>query len=297
MQLSQAQLPWQITSNNILKSLSHLVTKSQISLSSKDSSYLHFLVLQTPKTLYEKIYKYSVTDIACYRSLFQEVSQEKAIGEASVPYLYFPQAAVQIKKYLPDVRMIVILRNPIERLYSHYLMVREKYLLEPLALAQAIAQEKERIRNHWGWDWHYVSMGLYYNQLKLYLDLFSREQIKVFLYEDFCLEPVGVVQQICQHINVDDTFVPNISKRNKVSYASRSHQLNRILNSPNRIRSSLLRLLPKKASQRVLFYGNRWNSIPVPPMDNELQERLKAIFREDIIKLQDLVSRDLSAWL
>jgi len=68
-----------------------------------------------PEILYKKIYKYSVTDIDSYRTLFQEVSQEKAIGEASVPYLYFPQAADRIKKYIPDVKMIVVLRNPIDR--------------------------------------------------------------------------------------------------------------------------------------------------------------------------------------
>ncbi len=247
-------------------------------------------------TLYEKIYKYSVTDVDSYRSLFQEVSHEKAIGEASVPYLYFPQAAERIKKYIPDVRMLVVLRNPIDRLYSHYLMVREKYLLEPLELAQAIAQEEERIRNNWGWDWHYVSMGMYYNQLKLYLDLFDREQIKVFLYEDFCLDPVGVVQAIYRHIGVDDTFVPDISKRNKVSYASRSLMLNRLLNSSNRLGSDLKRLLPKTLYKRFIFYSNRWNSIPVPPMASDIRERLKALFREDIIKLQDLIRRDLSAW-
>ena len=250
-----------------------------------------------PKILYEKIYQYSVTDIDSYRSLFQEVSQEKAIGEASVPYLYFPQAAERIKKHIPDVRMIVVLRNPVDRLYSHYLMVREKYLLEPLRLAQAIAQEKERIRNNWGWDWHYVSMGMYYKQLKLYLDLFDREQIKIFLYEDFCLEPVKVVQEICRHISVDDRFIPDLSTRNKVSYASRSLMLNRLLNTPNRIRASLKRLLPKTAYKRFLSYGSSWNKVSIPPLAPDIRKRLKAVFREEIIKLQELIHRDLSAWL
>lgn len=250
-----------------------------------------------PKILYEKIYRYSVTDLDSYRSLFRGVTQEKAIGEASVPYLYFPQAAKRIKKHIPDVKMIVVLRNPVDRLYSHYLMVREKYLLEPLRLAQALAQEEERIHNNWGWDWHYVSMGMYYKQLKLYLDIFGSEPIKVFLYEDFCLDPVGVVQEMCQHIDVDDTFIPNLSERNKVSYASKSLRLNRLLNTPNQIRSSLKRLLPTKVYKRFLSYGSSWNKVPIPPLAPDIRTRLKALFREDIIKLQELINRDLSAWL
>jgi hypothetical protein len=249
------------------------------------------------KTLYEKIYKYSITDFESYQALFQEVSQEIAIGEASIPYLYFPEAAERIKQYIPQVKIIAILRNPIDRLYSHYLMIRDNYCLEPLSLAQALQQENERIRNNWGWDWHYVRLGLYHTQVKRYFDLFEPQQIKIYLYEDFCFNPVGVFQDICCHIGVDSSFIPDLSQRSKVSGRPRSQKLHRLLNQPNRIQKSLQRALPKTTYKRVVALGNHWNIIPTVPMASELRQALKDVFREDIVKLQTLIRRDLSAWM
>lgn len=285
---------------------SYLNQHPQVFVSSKkEPNFFAFKDLELPpfsgpvnsRILYEKIYKYSITDIERYRALFREVSDEKAIGEASVRYLYFPQAAARIKKYIPRVKLIVILRNPINRLYSHYLMMKEKYNLEPLSLAKALEQENERIRNNWGWDWHYTQLGMYYRQLKCYLDLFEREQIKIFLYEDFCLDPVGVVQDICRHIGVDCSFIPDMSKRSKESGISRNHSLNHLLNEPNLTRSSFKKVLPKPVYNWIVSYGNRWNRIPIVPMATEIRQALKSVFREDIVKLQSLIHRDLSAWL
>jgi hypothetical protein len=248
--------------------------------------------------LYKTLYQYSVTDINSYQALFKNGFQHKAIGEGSVRYLYFPQTAERIKKYIPDVRLIVILRNPIDRLYSHYLMMREMYQLEPLGLMQALEQENERINNNWGWDWHYVKVGMYYQQLKRYLDLFDRESIKVFLYEDFCQNPVQVVQEVCRHIGVDDNFVPDISQRSKVATCfSKSYQINYLLNQPNPMQSTLRCLLPQSIYKRVISYGNRLNRTPVVPMASNIRNHLQGVFKEDILQLQDSISRDLSAWI
>lgn len=248
------------------------------------------------ETLYEKIFKYSVTDLDSYRALFDYVSQETAYGEASVPYLYFPQAAKRIKKYIPNVRMIVILRNPVDRLYSHYLMVRENYLLESLSLLDAIEQEGNRIRNNWGWDWHYVRMGMYYGQIKYYFNHFSKEQFKIVLYDDYCTNPTVILKDIYRFIDVDDSFCPNLSKKNKVSFASKSLRINRSLNSSSSINTVIKRILPPKTYNHFISIGNRWNRIPAPSMPPNIRRRLKSLYLEDIFKLQELINRDLSKW-
>ena len=253
------------------------------------------------QTLYKRLYKHSITNIDGYQELFQGVSQEKAIGEASVRYLYFPQAAERIKKYIPNVKMIIMLRNPIDRLYSHYLMMKVRYRLEPLSLAQAIEQEEKRIYNNWGWDWHYVRVGMYYNQVKHYLNLFKSEQIKVFLYDDFCTNPLGIFQEVCQYIGVDDTFVPDMSKRNRKAYWPRSFMLDWLLNSSNQFRTSLQRLLPEEVYQHVISHGKRLNSASIPPMSPDIRTKLAAVFKKDVLKLQELIHRELpwehNAWL
>jgi hypothetical protein len=247
--------------------------------------------------IYDKLYKYSITDFSDYCELFSEVEQESALGEASVRYLYLPQAAEQIQKYLPDAKLIVILRNPIERLYSHYLMNVGMYGLEPLPIEEAIAQELNRKSAGWGWDWHYVSVGLYYEQLKRYYDRFQPAQIKVFLYEELCRDTLNIVQEIYTYLEIDPTFIPNISQQEKKAYWPKNRLLHNFLTEPNRPRSWMQRLLPENRYQALVKQMSRMNSQPIPPLNEHLQKHLKDLFRPDIEKLQELIDQDLSDWL
>jgi hypothetical protein len=131
----------------------------------------------------------SVADIEAYRALFEGVSKEVAIGEASHWYLYSPRLRESeqhyipevIKHYTPSVKLIAVLRNPAERAYSQFLhFVRSG--LEPLTdFAQALREEEARKRNNWPFE-NYLSRGFYYDQLKRYFDRFAHDQIKVYLY-------------------------------------------------------------------------------------------------------------------
>ena len=130
----------------------------------------------------------SVTDIGTYQHLFRDVLGQIAIGEASHCYLYDPRAAAEIRRCVPDAKLIAILRNPIDRAYSHFLhMVRTG--LEPLGdFAQALHEEeagayKERIFQD------YVGRGFYYSQLKRYFGTFDRKQIRFISYEDLSDAP------------------------------------------------------------------------------------------------------------
>lgn len=249
------------------------------------------------KTLNEVIYKYSITDLERYQALYQGVVDQSAIGDATVLYLYYPQAADRIKDLIPDAKMIVVLRNPIDRAYSHYLMVKEKYRLEPLELTQALDQEQERIAKNWGWDWHYINVGMYYKQLKYYFNCFNPKQFKIFLYEDYCQNPLRVIQEICRHIGVEDGFTPDTSNRSKVAYASKNAVLDRLLNQPNRLKSRINHILPNSAVKKLIALGNHLNQVPLEPMTPEVRHQLQNRFQAEIHQLQDLIQRDLSAWL
>lgn len=245
--------------------------------------------------------KEAVSNIEDYRALFQNVSDQRAIGEASTSYLHCPWSAENIKRYIPDVKLIAILRDPIQRAYSNYLMY-VRWGLETLSFAQAVRKEENRIRNDYPMGWHYVRLGFYYEPLKHYFDLFDPAQIRVYLYEDWNIKPAEVIKDIFRFIDVNDTFVPDMSVRHNVSVMPqdklppKNKALHAFLTTPNPIKSLLRPLLPARVRQPIVAALKGQNLVK-PSLSLEMRRRLIEMYREDILKLQDLIQRDLSPWL
>src|SRR5215210_1543732 len=241
----------------------------------------------------------TVTQIGTYQHLFRGASGEKAIREASHSYLYEPSAAAEIRRYVPEAKLIAILRSPIDRAYSHFLhMVRSG--TEPLDdFAQVLREEeagihKERIFQD------YIGRGLYYNQLKRYFGTFPREQIRVYLYEDLTDAPVSTVQDTFRFLKVDDSFVPDVSLRRNVSGHPRYKTLDRLLRSQSRIKHAAKIYLPARLRWRLseAFDDLKTrNLIAPPPLQSEVRRQLMGVYREDILNVQELIHRDLSGWL
>jgi len=238
----------------------------------------------------------SITDIDTYRTLFRGVTEEKAIGEASPLYLYSQEAPGRIKHYIPHARLIAILRNPVERAFSSYLhCIRDRG--EPLEdFAKALQDEETRIANGWGPIWHYKNAGFYSAQLERYFDTFRREQIEIFLYEDLKDDPVGVLQSIFRFLRVDDTRLPDISLKHNISGVPRSRVVHALLNKPNPIKSAFRPLIPAKLRNR-LNHNLTGRNLVKPQLSPEVRRQLIEAYSEDILKVQEIIHRDLSRWL
>lgn len=239
----------------------------------------------------------ATTTIEEYRSLFEGVSSETAIGEASPWYLYSPEAPSRIRRYIPEAKLIVVLRNPVDRAYSAFSQfVRDGR--EPLNdFTRALQAEEERIRNNWKWIWHYKKMGFYYGQLKRYYGTFEQEQIRVYLYEELNNNPTGVLQDVFRYLGVDDTFTPDISRRLNVSGAPKSKVLFAIMEKPNPVRTFLRPFLPERLRRRISTTLQNINLIEPEPLRQEIRRELIEVYRPDVLKLQHLIKRDLSGWL
>ena len=236
-----------------------------------------------------------VTDISAYEQLFNTVSTETAVGEATVWYMYAPQAATNIKRHIPDVRIIAVLRNPVERALSSYSMtVREGR--ETCSLEDALAQEEQRIAANWEFIWHYRAAGLYCEQLQRYFDIFDRSQLRVYLYEDFRTAPQDVMRDIFRFIEVDSRFQPDTAIRLNVSGRPRVRFLQNLLSGRSAVRSVSRRLLPKRVRSRIRasLYGA--NLAPPPSLPPATATALHEAYAEDVAKLSVLIDRDLSAW-
>jgi hypothetical protein len=244
----------------------------------------------------EAIARWSTTSIEAYRMLFQGASNQLAIGEASPLYLYSPKAPHRLRHYAPEMKLIVILRHPVERAYSAFLMMirdgREPYD----SFAQALQEEDSRIRNKWEHIWHYKSMGFYYNQLVRYFEIFDREQISIYLYEDLKKNPIGLLRDVFRFIGVDETFMPDMTSRPNISGLPRSTLLFSLLNRRNPIKTAVRPFLPHGLRKRILTYVDERNLIK-PPLPTEVWKHLIEEYRQDIVNLQNLIQRDLSDWV
>lgn len=248
-----------------------------------------------PEVISYLIHPHSVTNFERYLSLFDFANGQKAVGEASVRYLYYAHAPERIRETVPGVRMIAVLRHPVSRLYSHYCM-NVQFQLEPLSLLDALEAEDERREAGWGWDWHYTNVSSYAAQLTRYLATFEREQLKVFLHEDLVQKPMEVFREVCRHIGIDDGFVPDTSKREKVAYRPRNLAVDRWLHWPNPTRERIAKIRPRRFSRKLFDKVKAWNSAPVPVLDATTRERLTKRFADDIREVEDLLGRK-TGWI
>jgi hypothetical protein len=237
-----------------------------------------------------------VTTLEQYQALFADAPVGSMVGEASTLYLYQPNAAARIKEQIPNVKLIVVLRNPVDRAYSHYQhFVRDGY--EPEAdFYSAILAEKIRMQQNWFPSYFYFDAGFYSVQLKRYYDLFPKEQIKVFLYEDL-QDAEKMTKEIFAFFGLNTDLKIDTGTKHNLSGDIRFPALYRSVKHSAKIKPFLRRLMPVKAWSRLRAYWEKWIIRPVGGMDEEVREELQTLFREDILSLQGLIDRDLSSWL
>ena len=240
----------------------------------------------------EALKDFSITDLETYQEQFAGVAKESAIGEACPSYLYYSQAAPRIKQYIPNTRLIVILRNPIDRAYANFLHTVRDDREPHTDFALALQDEATRIKNNWEWFWHYVQVGFYGKQLQHYYEIFSENQIKVYLYEDLKENAIALLQDIFRWLKVDDTFVPDMALRPNKSGMPKNKLLHQVLTKPNPVKTLLKPLFPAKLRQKI-----QHQNLNTPQLSQEVRQQLLDVYRADILQCQDLIDRDLSAWL
>lgn len=233
-----------------------------------------------------------------YEKLFSGVKNEKAIGEASANYIYVSKAAEKIKHYIPEVKLICVLRNPVDRAYSNFLHCIGRGV-EPLRdFSEALKQEEKRIHENWGLVHYYKEKGFYYKYLKKYFELFKKDQIKVYIYNNFKDFPEQTVKDIFSFLNVDSSFVPETSRQHNVSktLGLKKNIFTSILQSRNPLKIYLKDLIPKNLKNKIITSMNKHNVEPIKPMNQEIREMLLNAYKEDIYKLEDLIQKDLKSW-
>ena len=239
-----------------------------------------------------------VTSLSRYQSLFTKVVNQPAVGEASTVYLYSPAAPACIRRHVPAVKLVVILRNPVERAYSGYKYLVRDGLEKLTSFEDALEAEETRIAANWHHIWHHKRLGFYHDQLKRYFDLFQSDQIAVYLYDDLQARPLAMMQNIFAFVGIDAAFTPDVSVKYNISGEPRSRLLHGALAHPNAAKNLVKGMVPAATRRRLRNWLMEHNIVLTETrIAPETRRHLVDLYREDIAKLESLIDRDLSHWL
>lgn len=260
------------------------------------SKELHFF---TKPYNYEKGIEY-------YYSLFSQHPKGKLKGEFTPAYMASPQVASLIHKHFPNVKLIVSLRNPIERAYSHY-----RYNVQERGRFRIYKNFEDTIKK----DKTIIERGFYYKQLKPYFDLFPRENILILFFKEIKNNPKKVVHELYKFLGLKDiNYIPSlINRRRSITGAYvikiKFPLLNLLvfwLNSIIKKDSSLRKLTNKFKLEKLYNKLQKINrkeitaknikALSVPPLSQSDRDYLLKIYKDDIQNLERLLNKDLKHW-
>lgn len=224
-----------------------------------------------------------------YIRLFSPAKGFSIRGEISPAYLYYPTTAERIKEKLPNCKIIILLRDPIERAFSNYKAL-VKAGREYLDFESALEIEEKRMEEGYEFFWALKGLGLYYSQVERYLDLFSKEKVGIWLYANIRDEPAHFYHEVCRFLGVGDCFTPKFSKYNKSE--SQVGMLQHFMAKHRSIKTFSKKLLPGLVRSIVKLGLNTVDNTFLKKslyMKSTTREKLLEYYHDDIIRLQGLL--------
>jgi len=240
-----------------------------------------------------------------YDAFFEGASDEQVLLGGNVNDLFFENAPERIHQLNPAMRLIICLRNPVERAYSAYAYAVERGH-ENRNFAEAIRQELAGCRYDNLIDRtqkEYIEHGRYWTQIQRYLSLFVRSRLHVVFFEDIKEQPERVVKEVYRFLGIDDGFTPTLSKKNVTGNPAQFSRLNKAIFDYSLKQpwwwAALKRIFSKELRyklRRGLMSLQRKGGVAPPPPDPETIKSLSDYFKEEVVAMELLAGRDLSHW-
>jgi hypothetical protein len=229
-----------------------------------------------------------VRDIEKYKLRYRDVGvAAKVVGEVCNSYLYYFEPSIEnILEFLGrDIRIIIVLRDPISRAYSNYILhVRDG--MESCCFQEALDREDDRIRSSWWWGYHYKKVGLYSRQVEAYLSAFE-DRVSVFYYDEFIERPKAFYRRILEDLGVDEVQPIRFIHSN-VAGLPRNSFFKQIFGL-GRLRLHLRQALPSWLKAWSRFHFEKIGLVKPPPMAMNSRELLREFFASDLRKVSKLL--------
>lgn len=226
-----------------------------------------------------------------YREIFADRGEEKAVGEKSSSYILIPESAERIAQYNPQMKIVFVLRQPIDRAYSHYCMWLRGGLVSDDVDRELTAASP------------LVDEGFYHRHMQRFRDHFPDDQLKIMLYDDLRANVPQFLTDIYDFLGVDSTFRPDVMEEKY--HATKSRPRAQLLYNAavktmkivgrNRAGQWMMETLRRKGVVNIFHKLNEGEAFP--QLSAEARKRLAEMYQDDVNALAQLLGRDLSHWL
>lgn len=230
-----------------------------------------------------------IKDEKSYLDLFKDANEQQIIGEAS-GYLSFPESAKLIHEKIPHGKIIISLRDPVERAFSHYLQsLRGGY--ETLPFKEAFQKNMRPINEKSKFYQHFIKLGFYHDSVKRFLDLFGGNQIKIIIFEEFTDDIKKTLTDLLSFLGIETKLPENIDEvYNAYTEPIGKFGTSIVKNRP--IKKIAKSILPRSTSVSLLrTLLRKKGTKPEVPKNERLF--LEELYHPDVIKLENLLGRSL----
>lgn len=228
----------------------------------------------------------AIRDKKKYLNLFKDVKDEIVIGEATTSYLWDPKAPKLIHDIIPNAKIIIMLRDPVERAYSHFLKeVSTGYDNHPFS-----DSIKRALNSPPDYSGRIIDGGLYCEQVKRFLDIFGRDQVRIYISEEFFKDARKTVIGILDFLKVSSEPSSNTGTIYN-AYVEPRGKVSEVIIKNKLLRKASKYILPVTSGPMIkTIFGKTGNK---PTMSNKDKQFLEDFYRDDVKKLKKLLSRDL----
>jgi hypothetical protein len=246
-----------------------------------------------------KTYREHVWRRPDYEALFDAATPGTLRGESTPFYLYRQDAQRRIKALVPHARLIIVVRDPVERAHSNWTHLWSAGLDPIDDFVSACAVEDQRVAAGWADFWHYKRIGLYGQQLRHLYSIFPREQVLVMRYRELIDDPPGTLDSICGFLGVSQGTVDQLPRENVTAHPELTRR-HRYMSGVLRVASAITTRLPGHPGREVIdrLEGTlQQGAAPRRPLTWDERQALLPYFEADIRLLEEITGEDYSLWL
>jgi hypothetical protein len=243
------------------------------------------------------INRVAVTDRERYLALFPSDHQYEALGDASVSTMYYADEALpEVVRMNPDMKLVALLREPVERAYSAHQYMRARGFEPEEDFLTAVALEEDRRRLGWHHIWHYTAMSRYADSVAALQAAVPPEQLRIWFYDDLNSDYDRTLIEVFSFLDVPPlaqlTDVPRVNISGNPRYRA-AHTVLRWATGNERLRSTVKRATSYRFRERIRRSLLRSSGLPAGA-----REQLSPLFVEDLARLRKLLpDQPLPAWL